>query len=1078
MATPTLYTSNRLELLARDLAHNIRAPLASPFTSEFIVVPNQSTARWLQLELASSHGIVANYTFLTPRNFALLTFAAVLPHPVEPPSPFEPESLVWVIFKSLPGLLGQKDFVPLKNYIGDNSDLRKLYQLSYRIARLFSQYVEFRPDMILDWDKAKGNGWQPILWRQVTDLTGERHLASQQKEFVDLARVTDTKFLRTAERISIFGVSALPKFYLEIFAALAAHSQISLYLLQPCAQWWGYISSDRETQKSLQRLGQKNRAAAEFHFERGNRLLASLGQQGRDFLNLLHGFDWTEHEHSEEIAVDSLLHCVQSDIFQLNDRGADGSVKTTLADDDDSIRIHNCHSPLREMEVLQDHLLDWFQRDPTLTPRDIVVMTPDIETYAPFIRAVFESPEQESHRIPISIADCGARSRSAIVETFLKILALPQTRFGAAAVLSILEVPAVRERFVLTEGNLGLIRSWVEKTNIRWGKDAAHRAALDLPEIADHTWQHGLNRLLLGYALAGNDIELCNGILPFDDIEGESAIVLGRFVDFLEKLFATVERLESSRNLSDWAELLRNLLDTFFQPREQSERDYQTIRNALADLGRNEALSGFEGDVSLDVVLERLTHRLNEDRAGSGYLTGGVTFCALKPARSIPFKIICLVGMNDHSFPRSDSWLSFDLTAQNPRLGDRSIREDDRYLFLETLISAREKLYISYTGQSIRDNSPAPPSVLVSQLLDYIEQGFKSKASGAVANLVVTQHRLQAFSRDYFSGGRLFSYSRENFNAGQIVRSEHPEPAPFQAEPLPDPEDDLRQISIESLADFICHPAKYFATKRLGIYLPGREAALQESEPFALDSLTNYKLQQRLLEIRLAGHSLNDTVDLFHASGDLPPGLPGDAVFANARCVVEGFYKKLEPHLAGIAREPQSIELSLDNFHLTGQLKNIAGEGLLTFRCSKVKPKDLLRAWIFHLAANAAEKTLPHQSTLIGTDETYRFDEVENARHVLKSILDLYWRGMKQPLRFFPKTSFAFYEEEKSGKKDPLAAAKKEWEGSDHGGISGEGDDAYIDLFFRNADPFAEEFVTLAGQIFQPLLAHATQTET
>jgi len=1077
MATPTLFTSNRLELLARDLAQNIRAPVSSPFSPEIIVVKSQSMDRWLRLELAREHGISANYQFFFPEHFALWIFLSAFPEVTEQ-SPFESDSLVWVILKTLPELLGRPEFAPLKHYLGGDGDARKLYQLSHKIGRLFDHYLIFRPEMILEWDGGKGEGWQPVLWRKIAAEVGMPHPAALQKMFRDMAMKPGASFSRIPERISVFGVSAMPKFYLEIFELLAPHAQVDFYLLQPCAQWWGYISSDRETQKSLQRLGQKKRAAAEFHFERGNRLLASLGQQGREFLNLLHGFDWTEQEHSEDIVEDSLLHCVQADIFQLNDRGVEGSEKTSVASDDDSIRIHNCHSPLREMEVLQDHLLDWFQRDPTLTPRDIVVMTPDIETYAPFIRAVFESPEQESHRIPISIADCGARSRSAVIETFLKILGLPQTRLGAAGVLSILEVPAVREKFGLTEGNLGLIRSWVEKTNIRWGKDAAHRAALGLPEIADHTWQHGLNRLLLGYALAGNDIELCNGILPFDDIEGDGAIVLGRFADFLEKLFATVEELQSSRSLSGWSDFLRGALEMFFQAREQLESEFQFIRNALADLSRNEALSGFDGDISLEVVLEPLTHRMNEDRAGSGYLTGGVTFCALKPARSIPFKIICLVGMNDNSFPRTDSWLSFDLTAQNPRLGDRSSREDDRYLFLETLISAREKLYISYTGQSIRDNSPAPPSVLVSQLLDYLDQGFTAAKSGSIGEQLVTQHRLQAFSRDYFSGGPRFSYSRENFNAGQSVRSEKAAPPPFLEELLPEPEADFRQISIESLADFICHPARYFAIQRLGIYLPRLEAPLQDSEPFALEGLTHYKLKQRLLELRVAGHSLNDAVDLFHASGDLPPGLPGDAVFGNVRCAVEGFYSKLQPHLAGIAAAPRAVELALGKFQVSGQLKNITGEGLLSFRCADVNAKDLLRAWIHHLAANAASGELPRKSVLIGSDGVYQFCEVGNSPQVLESILEIYWRGMRQPLRFFPKSSLAFYESKTDGRKEPLAAARKEWEGREHGGSSGEGGDGYFALFFRNVNPFSDEFAELAGQIFQPLLAHVAKTDS
>ncbi|HKI70060.1 MAG TPA: exodeoxyribonuclease V subunit gamma, partial [Verrucomicrobiae bacterium] len=481
MATPKLFTSNRLELLARELAENLRAPLPSPFQPEIIVVQSQGMARWLKLELAREHGICANCIFPFPKSFSQWIFAPAFPEVAEE-SPFEPETLVWTILGQLPTQLDKPEFVRLKNYLGKDNDPRKVFQLSDKIARLFDQYLVFRPEMILEWDNGKQDGWQPILWREVVHalnqpcrsrreeahpslgerklslltsapttrgnhsqhLSANAHPAALQKAFLEFATDPKVKFTGTAQRISIFGISALPKFYLEIFEALAEHTQLNLYLLQPCTQWWGYISSDRETEKTLKRLGKKSPAVSGFHIERGNRLLASLGQQGRDFLNLIHEFEWDQHDHSKDFANDSLLHCVQSDILNLRDRGMGDEEKCIVARHDTSIEVHNCHSPLREMEVLHDHMLDWFAKDPTLAPHDILVMTPDIELYAPFIQAVFESPEKESHRIPVSVADRGPRSQSQVIQTFLKILALPKTRLGATTVLSILESPMVR----------------------------------------------------------------------------------------------------------------------------------------------------------------------------------------------------------------------------------------------------------------------------------------------------------------------------------------------------------------------------------------------------------------------------------------------------------------------------------------------------------------------------------------------------------------------------------------------------------------------------------------------------------
>ena len=375
--------------------------------------------------------------------------------------------------------------------------------------------------------------------------------------------------------------------------------------------------------------------------------------------------------------------------------------------------------------MLYDHLLDWFARDPKLAPRDVLVMTPDIETYAPFIQAVFDSPEESSKRIPFSVADRGICSASQVVDAFLNLLSLPATRLEATSVLRILETEAVRVKFGLAESDLDIIRVWVRGTNIRWGQDAKQRESLGLPGLAENTWQQGMERLFAGYAMAGKGERMFQGVLPYDDVEGGSAEVLGHFAEYLKRLFDLVAKLRERRTIGEWEGVLLGALEAFFQPDESQVPETLLIRSTLRELASKAAEAGCVEPVDLAVILESLNQLLAEDRFGSGFITGGVTFCALKPMRSIPFKVICLIGMNDGAFPRTDRHLSFDLMAQKPRLGDRSLRADDRYLFLETLLSARERLHISYVGQSIRDNSEAPPSVLVSELLDYVAQAYE-----------------------------------------------------------------------------------------------------------------------------------------------------------------------------------------------------------------------------------------------------------------------------------------------------------------------------------------------------------------
>lgn len=1075
-----LHTSNRLENLVRRLAESVRRPLRSPFEPEIILVQSQGMARWLKLQLARHHGICSNCRFPFPRAFSYEVFKTVLGSLPEEEA-YEPEVLAWRIMEQVPGFLDQPGFEALKNYLGNEQDGRKLFQLADRIGYVFDQYLVFRPDLIREWESGTDHGWQATLWREISAPFREQHPAALQSSFIEHLNHGTGSIAGLPERIAIFGVSALPPFYLQIFAALATHIEVSLYLLEPCEQFWGYISSVREQEQTLKRAGKGASEAEQLHLERGNRLLASMGQLGRDFLLLLQeAGDWQESEPSL-FAVpgqEHLLSCIQADILSLEDRATGGGPKTTIMEKDDSLQIHSCHSPLRELEILYDHLLDWFERDPKLAPRDILVMIPDIELYAPFIQAVFGSPEQDALRIPFSLADRTARTQSHLVETFLSFLQLADSRLGASRVLALLESEPVRRKFGLTEDDLELVRHWVEEVRIRWGQDQQQRAGLGLPAWSENTWRHGLERLLLGYAVAANGEKLFAGILPYDDIEGRSSEVLGSLAEFIEQLFTALKSLQAARTLSGWAATLRSVLGSFFETSEAEAQELQVLSASFEKFARAEERAGFHQPVELAVVLEQLTRDLSEDHFATGYLTGGVTFCALKPMRSIPAKVICLLGMNDRSFPRTSPHLSFDLMAQKHRLGDRSSREDDRYLFLETLISARERLYISYVGQSIKDNSEAPPSVLVSELLDYVAQGFELPGKDIVQDHVLTRHRLQAFSTAYFGSGRLFSYSRENLKASQVISPERQLPGDFIPRPLVEPEPEWRRLTMQALADFLCHPAKFLAVRRLGLKLPSEMAAMEEREAFGIAGLERYQLQQELLDLKLNGGSLKDCCDLVRASGRLPAGIAGNVHFAQVRRDIEVFFKRLRPFTPDQFQLPRSFEMTIGNFVLSGNFSRMTPERLLFYRPASIKPKDLLRAWVEHLLWSATRTDgEPAETVIVGTESIWKLAPVSAPLPVLEELLGRYWSGLSQPLKFFPESSYAFAAADykaltgTKGKtvKSPIDFARDKWNGNDFG-APGEGEDEYFALFFKNGDSLDGDFEAHARAVFHPLL--------
>ncbi|MCB1776784.1 MAG: exodeoxyribonuclease V subunit gamma, partial [Candidatus Competibacteraceae bacterium] len=839
-------------------------------------------------------------------------------------------------------------------------------------------------------------------------------------------------------------------------------------------EYWGDIRAERD----LARLGDETDPEAEY-LTVGNPLLASFGKQGRDFIDLLLGYPRVESDHFVEPESDHLLHHLQADILHLRERGSDEHPPVALRLDDRSLQIHVCHGPMREVEVLHDQLLDLFATQRDLRPSDVMVMAPDIARYGPLIEAVFGAAPRE-RRIPFSIADQGLPVENPLVEIFFELLDLSGERFDAAQVLRLLEPPAVRRRFGLSEDDMERVRQWVRGAGIRWGIDASAKDAWKLPATTEHTWRAGLDRLLLGYALPGQDRDLYADILPYDEIEGSEALALGGLQSFLEALFALHDELKKRRPSTDWIILLRALLDQFFAPHEREENELQLIRAALDVLGDQTELAKFTEPVSLAVMKSALRELLTTSESGAGrFLSGGVTCCAMAPMRSIPFAVICLLGMNDDAYPRPQQPVGFDLLAKRFQRGDRSRRRDDRYLFLETLLSARRVLYLSYVGQSIRDNTVLPPSVVVSELLDVVDRSFQTVNGERASAQLITRHPLQAFSRRYFIGdARLFSYAREWIAASrQAGRGELDQPL-LLAGALSEPEPALRCVTLETLTRFFRNPARWLLRERLGIQVDAGEEALETREPFVLDGLENYQLLDQMLDLHREGRTVADMETIMRASGALPHGQVGECLFAGASERVARFAGRLGRVLPRRDTEPREVDLTLGDFRVTGRLTGMTASGWVGYRLAKIKAADYLNLWLHHLALNvAAPEGVARQSHWVAEDQDIALDPLENAEALLKTLLDLYWQGSCRLLPFFPKSALTYIErlrkDQKQGKEPnpdkALWAARQAWEGSEQRAGLAERRDAYYQLAFGDVDPLDSEFTALATVVFEPL---------
>lgn len=1074
-----LHSSNRLEVLATELASLLHTPLSSPLATEIIAVQSKGMERWLSLQLASHDGIWANYRFPFPTALIRELLANIL-GPISDSPLLVPENLSWRLMEILPEKLRHPTYQPLAPYLLDHTgdDLR-LWQLCGRIAGLFDQYLVYRHQLINDWEEGRlqqlgpHEAWQADLWR--TLLSGADapiHRAKMTELFrTRLAGDPDQLRALLPERITLFGVSTLPPLHLELLHAVATLIPVHLFFLNPCEGYWLEIRSPREAARLLRRAAEKGLDADEVYIEKGHPLLASLGRSGRNFLSRLLELNANDDSVFLPPEDERLLAVLQRDIL-----GTEWPLdwppltKKMVAINDHTLQIHNCHGPLREIEVLHDLLLTAFAEIPDLTPRDVLVMAPDIEIYAPYIDAVFSrvGRVRSASALPYTIADRSHRRGGELLRAFERLCSLPGSRCTAAELLDLLQFTPVAERFGLNPGDSEVVQGWIERVNIRWGLDADFRAEEGLPANSVCTWQAGLDRLLLGIALPESH-ELFAGILPASGGEGSSASVLASLCDFIAALRRWIELSRSSQSPQEWSTTLLEQIDTFFVPGEESDA-WHRLRRLSVSIAEEATLGSYSGVVSFTVIRSHLMSGLAESST-HGFLSGPITFCTLQPMRSVPFKVIALIGMNDGDFPRSSHLTGFDLMPLKPQSCDPARRDEDRYLFLEALLSARQRLIITWQGEDPRDGNSSPPSVVVGELLDALDASFVCE-NGPLRDRLVIRHYLQPFSSAYFSeGSPLRSYDplwqgavQARLQRGDSVR------APLCTVALPPLDPPLTTVSLEELERFFRNPARFFLDNRLQLRLLTARETLPEREPFLLDSLERYGLGQPLAARLLHDNEIVDEEAIVRAAGLLPDGTIGAGSWRQLSGSVQEFTLRVRSqHPEGV--EIVEIDLLSSGLRLHGEIDGVGAESAIFWRYASLKGKDCLGGWLRHLALNATGRSLA--TTLIGKDGDLTFAPltIAAAQRSLDDLVALYLQGWQEPLPIFSQSSFAYAQEyQKTADADKaLAAARKVWEVEEFNPSSGEKNDPCYRLVFPD-DPLSDDFAALALSVFAPLL--------
>jgi exodeoxyribonuclease V gamma subunit len=1105
-----IHFANRAEALRERLLQRLDAEAPGVFDAVPVIVPNAALQRWLTLALARRHGVCANVGFAYLARWLWQQIAQLVPGVAER-SPFDPAVLAWRVYAAFGDAQFRAGHPRLDGYLAAADPLMRL-ELAEAVAGLLDQTITYRPDWLDAWSRGHSvdlgaaseadQAWQAALWRRVADEVGAaaEHPALALMRALDDARRAGHAVPGLPRSVHVFGLPTMAPLHLGMLQALALHADVHVYALNPCREYWFEVVAPRR----LAWLAARGRAG---HHETGQRLLAAWGAQAQSHLGLLvdaAGDGVVDDVLFEDLPGSHLLARLHNAVLAMHDP-APGEWRLHV--DDRSIEVHACHSLTRELEVLHDTLLALFASPAAPAAlSEVLIALPDLDAAAPLVDAVFGTAPRERF-IPYTVTGRARSRANPAARVLLELLALAESRLPISAVLALLQQPMVARRFGVDEDALDRLRDALRDAGVHWGLDAAHQASQGLPASGRHSLADGLDRLFLGYALPEHSEVPFDGALPAGRAEGSDAAALGAWWSFVEALGALQRAVAAPLPAADWPALLGAALARFAAPLGSEIEDSREVADAIDTLARRFEDSTLAEPLPLAVLRSALADALDAPARG-GVPTGTLTFSNLAGLRGLPYAVVCVLGLNDGEFPSRARAAEFDLIALQPRRGDRQRRDDERNLFLDLLLAARQRLHLSFVGRSVRDNSLLSPSVLVNELLEVLvpaiaaDPGDAAALAQARARLVV-EHPLQPFSPAAFSvdaDPRLRSFHSDfaaALNGVQAAPAAAPAapPAaedsddeatddgdgpgpfdeaalPFFATPLPLPADTPRQVTLERLLRFFRNPCRALLHGRLGLTLREDDDELLDDEPLVADAQGRRALAARVLPLLLAGADPAAVRAQATAGNELPAGVYGQRVLDLELAALAAFARRIVQASGEPCLPPQSASLPLtvdgQTWRLDAAFSDLRAGGLLRHRWARLSAADRIAAWLHHLVLCAcAPAGVEPVTTWWARDATLRLRAPPDPAAVLGELLGLYVRGQQAPLLFFPHAAWAYVDN-----RDSLKAALKTWRPGPFRAFA-EGADAAYRLALRGrGDPFGPglaEFHTLAHAVFDPL---------
>jgi exodeoxyribonuclease V gamma subunit len=1138
-----VHRSERSDRLVDALGDLLSEPLPSAMVHEVVAVPTRGVERWLTQRLSHrlgaapgrADGVCANIDFPFPGTL-VGTATAVACGVDKDKDPWPPARSVWPLLALVDAHLDDEFMGPLADHLrassptGPNGEpkLRRFPTVRH-LADLYDHYAVHRPDLVLGWAKGAGTSWQAELWRLLRAHIGVPSPAERFEAAASRLATGPDLLDEVPPRLSVFGLTRLPASHLRVLKAISVQRDVHLFLLHPSGALWDKVAANPSLPGTLRRADDSTAGLP------ANTLLRSWGRDAREMQLVLAAQGVTGHEHLPLADQPStLLGHLQSGIRADREppgppRPGSPDLRPLLAPDDNSLSIHACHGRGRQVEIVRDAVLHLLAEDPTLQPRDVIVMCPDIEPFVPLVQAAFgvssgltalgapahpgaaEDGEERAGppQLRARLADRSVRQTNPLLSVADALLDLAGGRVTASQVLDLASRDPVSRRFGFDEEDLAQVERWLAGSGIRWGLDAEHRAPWRLQGLGANTWRAGLDRLLLGVAMAEDESRLFAGVLPFDDVPGSSVEVIGRLAELVARLRAALDSLAHPQSVESWVRALVTGTEQLALAAPADAWQQDQLHRALEEVAQETLTCGGTGSrVVLDLAEARalLAERLRGRPTRANFRTGDLTICTMVPMRSVPHRVVCLLGLDDGVFPRHPERDGDDLLLEDPFVGDRDPPGEDRQLLLDALLAAKDHLVITFQGRDPRTNQERAPAVPVAELLDVVDRTVRTSEPGVRArDLVVLEHPLQSFDPRNFSADGLarrpedmsgdgagldspapsgpgrtrpWSFDTVSLEGARALTGERHHRRAFLTERLPPLDNPV--VELESLVRFLEHPVKAFLRERLSLYAGATGQPLSDDLPLDLDGLERWEVGDRLLQARLSGAPIEEPLAAELARGLLPPGPLAAPVLDEVLPAVQALVDAVELlPCAEASAQPAQVNLRMpDGRSLVGTVAGVRGGTLLRCVYSRLAPKHRVAAWARFLALSAQYPEVPISAVTVGRGQGRSTQGPTVATSTLGSLpgdpaarrsvalgslgalVDLYDRGMREPLPLYCATSEEWARSRRAG-EEPEEHARRRWETA-FDGPPGEDRDPEHVLVMGGARPFTELLTALA----------------